>query len=140
MSAAPNTDPSKQNQIFCIAMRRTTNLTQRPGRTSVCSLCFCLTSGLQTDCSALESQLTTVACARPQQLNCQQCIYCLQVVQEFVGFSIRPWAWCVYLVACVVSCGLLWLLPHYIPQTRLWMMYRCPLSKAQYFQAKVIIC
>ncbi len=114
--------------------------TDTESRTHLSMLSLSMCFGLQTFFLALKSHWTTVVCARQSLLIAKHCIYCLQVVQEFVGFSTRPWARCVYLVACVFSCGLLWLLPHYIPQTRLWMMYQCPLSKAQYIQAKVFVC
>ena len=70
--------------------------------------------------------------------NCsiQKDVFCpYQVVQEFLGFKFSAWAKLLYTLSCVCTGGVAWLLFKYIPKSLI--MSRCPLSQAQYVQAKV---
>lgn len=59
-----------------------------------------------------------------------------QVEQEFLGYTISPWAKLLYALSCICTGGMVWLLFKYIPKSMI--MSRCPLSQAQYVQAKVL--
>ena len=62
----------------------------------------------------------------------------VQVVHEFVGYTTSAWAMAAYRILVVLTGGFIWMLGQYIPQTTLWTMQQCPLSKAEYVHAKVI--
>ncbi|KAL0045435.1 hypothetical protein WJX82_006584 [Trebouxia sp. C0006] len=61
-----------------------------------------------------------------------------QVVQEFVGYSSSTLARSVYIVVCVLTGGLGWLICQYIPHSSLWTMHPCSMSKAQSVLAKLV--
>ena len=57
-------------------------------------------------------------------------------MQEFTGYTAKPWAIPVFFVLVVLTGGLLWVLALYNPRTFLWAMHRCSLSKADWVHVK----
>ena len=61
----------------------------------------------------------------------------VQTVQDFLGYNPQPLLFAVYVLLAILTGGLLWVLGQLFPRTMLWTMAQCPLSNAQYVQAKV---
>ena len=61
------------------------------------------------------------------------------VVQNFLGYAPRRWAWVLYQALVIFSGGLLWLLGQCLPQVRLLTLQKCSLSEARYVYAVVRI-
>lgn len=61
----------------------------------------------------------------------------VQAVQGFVGYNPRPLLFAVYVLLAILTGGLLWVIGQLFPRSMLWTMAKCPLSHAQYVQAKV---
>ena len=59
------------------------------------------------------------------------------VVEEFVGYNTRVWAWCLYQTLAVLTAGLFWLLGWCVPQLQMWTLQKCTLSQAHFVHAKV---
>ena len=60
-----------------------------------------------------------------------------QVVQEFLGYTIRRWACTAYILLTMLTGGLIWVVEHYFPQALVWTMKQSPLGHATWVQAKV---
>ncbi len=62
----------------------------------------------------------------------------LQVVHEWCGYTTKGWAIASYRLLVVLTGGLAWVITQYRPQTCLWTMHKCSLSKATHVYVKVI--
>jgi len=62
----------------------------------------------------------------------------LQVVHEWFGYTTKGWALAIYRLLVVLTGGLVWVITQYRPQTCLWTMQKCSLSKATYVFVKVM--
>lgn len=62
----------------------------------------------------------------------------LQVVQNWYGYTTKGWALAIYRLLVVLTGGLVWVITQYRPQTCLWTMQKCCLSKATYVYVKVM--
>lgn len=63
----------------------------------------------------------------------------MQAVQDFTGYNPRALPFAVYVLLALLTGGLLWILGQLFPRSILWTMAKCPLSHAQYVQAKVCL-
>ena len=63
----------------------------------------------------------------------------LQVVHEFVGYASAWWSQALYRVLVVLSLGLVWILSQYSVRAKLWLLQRCPLSRADFVHAQVSV-
>ena len=61
----------------------------------------------------------------------------MQVVQAFVGYTVRGWAIVFYRLLLLVTGGLLGVLGHQRPNLRKWVLQECPLDKADIVNVKV---
>ncbi len=62
----------------------------------------------------------------------------LQVVHESLGYTTKGWAIAIYRLLVVLTGGLAWVITQYRPQTCLWTLQKCSLSKATYVYVKVM--